>query len=252
MKRILKPTVPVTLFLVSVTGLLVPLVLAIADGQGVLLESMESKTTGGGPVFNKIKWFRFQDKDVWMMNQSHHGSLAEEESWDRLAIVIDKTKFPKTARFYQFEPGPLEWREGLRERPFEVSCFMCHNNGPRVIRPNYQSPFEPISLKDRLKLSYWNLQIKLYGRVLASPVHDDLDQSQLPPFRFRSTYENEPLQITTCIKCHKESGFLARGLLRRQQLPTIKFMVESGLMPPLGFALTAKEKQELDRFLEGF
>lgn len=246
MKRILKAT---AFIIACLMGLLV---VAIDDSQEVFIESKESKTTTGGPVFNKIKWFQFKDKDVWMMNQSHHGSLVGEKSWDRLAIVVDKTQSPKIARFYQFERGPLEWREGLNEKPFKVSCFMCHNNGPRVIRPNYDSPFDPTGLKDKLKISYWNLRIKLYGRVLASPAHDDRDQSQLPPFRFRSSYENEPLQVATCIKCHKESGFLVRGLLRRQRVPTIKFMLESGLMPPFGFHLSSKEKQELEMFLEGF
>ncbi len=203
-------------------------------------------------MFNKIKWFQFKDRDVWMMNQSHHGSLAGEKSWDRLAIVVDKTQSPKVARFYQFEPGPLEWEENLNEKPFKVSCFMCHNNGPRVIRPNYDSPFDPTRLKDKVKISYWNLRIKFYGRVRSSPVHDDLDQSQIPPFRFRSAYENGPLQVATCIKCHKESGFLARVILRRQQMPTIKFMLESGQMPPFGFHLSSQEKQELEIFLEGF
>ncbi|MBK8201496.1 MAG: cytochrome c [Bdellovibrionales bacterium] len=187
-----------------------------------------------------------------MMNQSHHGSHAGEKAWDRLAIVVDKTQSPKIARFYQLESGPLEWREGLAEKPFKVSCFMCHNNGPRVIRPNYDSPFDPTSLKDRLKISYWNLGVKLYGRVKASPHHDERDMSQLPPFRFRSSYENERLQVATCIKCHKESGFLARGALSRQQVPTIKFMLEMGQMPPLGFRMSAQEKQELQLFLEGF
>lgn len=246
MKRILKLTAFVMACLIGL------LVFVVHDDQEVFIESKESKTTTGGPVFNRIKWFKFQDKEIWMMNQSHHGSLTPLKSWDRLAIVVDKNQSPPTARFYQFEPGPLEWQEGLEQRPFKVSCFMCHNNGPRVIRPNYDSPFDPTQLKDKLKITYWNLRIRLYGRVLASPIHDAQDKSQLPPFRFRSPYENEPLHVATCIKCHKESGFLARGLLRRQQVPTIKFMLESGQMPPLGFHLSSQEKQELEMFLEGF
>ena len=187
-----------------------------------------------------------------MMNQSHHGSFVGSKSWDRLAIVVDKSHLPQTARFYQFESGPLEWRDDLTEKPYKVSCFMCHNNGPRVIRPNYDSPFNPTSIKDRLKISYWNLRIKLYGRILAHSIHEERDLTAVPPFRFRSAYENEPLQVATCINCHKETGFLARGALRRQQVPTIKFMLESGQMPPLGFNLSSQEKQELQLFLDGF
>lgn len=246
MKSILKAT---AFTFVCLFGLLV---FIVNDDQEVLIESQESKTSLGGPVFNKIKSIQLGDKDVWMMNQTHHGSHAGEKAWDRLGIVVDKTQSPKIARFYQLESGPLEWSEGLTEKPFKVSCFMCHNNGPRVIRPYYDSPLDSTSLKDRLKISYWNLRVKLYGRVVASPHHDDWDKSQLPPFRFRSSYENEPLQVATCVKCHKESGFLARGALSRQQTPTIKFMLESGQMPPLGFRMSAQEKQELESFLDGF
>lgn len=247
MKQVLKAFALIAIcsigFLVGVTN----------DHQEVFLESKESKTINGGPVFNKIKWYQFKDKDVWMMNQSHHGSLGVgSNSWDRLAIVVDKTQSPKRARFYQFEPGPLKWRDDLVEKPSKVSCFMCHNNGPRNIRPNYDSIFNPTSFKDRFKISYWNLRMKLYGRVLADSWHDEKDQSIIPPFRFRSPYENEHLKVATCVKCHQDSGFLARGFLNRQQVPTIKFMLESGQMPPAGFWLSNQEKQELEMFLEGF
>lgn len=235
--------------LVSLIGLLL---FTIAGEQEVFIESRESKTVNGDPVFNKIKWFSFKDKDVWMMNQSHHGSTANKDSWDRLAIVVDKTLSPKTARFYQLEPGPLEWKDDLEERSFKVSCFICHNNGPRAIRPNPESSLTSLGVKDRLRISYWNLRIKLYGRVVAHATHDERDHFQKPPFRFRGSYANEPLQIAACTTCHKESGFMARGLLRRQQAPTIRFMLESGQMPPLGFPLTAQERQELETFLEGF
>ncbi len=238
-----------TVILLSLTGLLV---FIINDDQEVFIESRESKTTLGGPVFNKIKYFRFKNKDVWMMNQSHHGFNAKSKDWDRLAIVVDKTQSPKVAQFYQLEPGQLKWEENPTEKPFRVSCFICHNNGPRVIRPNYDSLFTSSQLKEKLKIPYWNLNIKLYGRVIANKIHDQRDPSAQPPFRFRSPYENETLKIATCIKCHKESGFLARGSLVRQQATTIKFMFESGQMPPFGFGLSFQEKQELKKFLEGF
>lgn len=187
-----------------------------------------------------------------MMNQSHHGSSLAVNLWDRLAIVVDKTTSPKVARFYQLESGPLEWKNDIPIKPFKVSCFMCHNNGPRVIRPNYASPFDPTGMGDELKIAYWNVKIKLYGRVVADKIYDESDFRELPPFRFRGSYENEPLRVATYIKCHKENGFLARGHLRRQQIPTIKFMLESGQMPPVGFWMSSKEKQELESFLEGF
>lgn len=246
MKSILKAA---TVVCFAFLGLLV---FAVSDDQELFIESKESKTTTGGPVFNKIKMFKYKDKDVWMMNQSHHGSYIGANKWDRLAIVVDRTRSPKTARYYQLEPGPLEWQDGLSEKSFKVSCFICHNNGPRNIRPNYDSPFNPTGFLDRLKVGYWNLKIASYGRALVDREHDILDQKAMPPFRFRSGYENEPLQVNTCRKCHKESGFLARGSLRRQQVPTIKFMLESGQMPPLGFWLSSQEKKQLELFLDGF
>ncbi|MGE0527579.1 MAG: cytochrome c [Bdellovibrionales bacterium] len=234
-------------------AILVGLLVVVTHGdQEVLIESHESRTTANGPVFNRIKWIPLPGRDVWMMNQSHHGLDAPAGSWDRLAIVVDKTRSPKTARYYQLPPGTLEWRENLPETSFRVSCFMCHNNGPRIIRPSRVSQAAFLGLGDRLKMSYWNLRIKLYGRVIPHEIHDERDPSLHPPFRLRSSYENEPLKVAACTKCHKEEGWFARGSLRRQQLTTIRFMVNNGYMPPLGFGLSAKERQELQFFLKGF
>ena len=72
------------------------------------------------------------------------------------------------------------------------------------------------------------------------------------PFRFRSAYENEELKVKTCMKCHKNTGFFARGHLTRQNMPTIKFMLERGYMPPLGISMTDEEKLKLQNFLAGF
>ncbi len=235
--------------LIPIAVLAVLLVSVLSDDQEIFLESKESKSSAGGPIYNKIKWFSSAEKDIWMMNQSHHG--INSNSWDRLAIVVDKTRTPKTARYYQFEPGPLEWNEQLKERSFKVSCFLCHNNGPRVIRPNNESLFNPTSIKEKFKIFYWNLRIKSYGRVVADPIHDEKDLHELPPFRFQGKYENDILKVKTCVKCHKEDGFLARGFLKRQQKPTIQFMIESGTMPPFGYKLAEAEKRELERFLLG-
>lgn len=229
-----------------------------SDVPEVSLESKESKTVLGGPVFNKIRWFQSNDKDIWMMNQSHHflanGEVkpTDPSLWDRLAIVIDKTKRPHRARFYQLEPGPLEWREDLKEVPFKVACFMCHNNGPRAIRPNYDSPLNPTRFKESIKITYWNMRMRFYGRVLPDQVHDEKDPSLAVPFRFQSRYENEPLKVKACSRCHNDSEESSRGFLSRQQMPTIRFMLESGQMPPAGKSLTSEEKQQLEKFLAGF
>lgn len=242
----------INIFILSII-LIVFLGLIQNEDQEVFLESKESKTIDGSPIYNKIKWFQYKDKDVWMMNQSQHGAYGlDEKSWDRLALVVDKTQAPKRARFYQLEPGPLEWKDGLIERPFKVSCFMCHNNGPRAIRPNYISALNTTAFLDRFKIYYWNFRIKSYGRILPHKAHLELDQFLERPFQFYSSYENEPLKVKTCMKCHKETGLSARGFLSRQQNPTIKFMLESGEMPPMGYSLSENEKIELEKYLEGF
>ena len=129
---------------------------------------------------------------------------------------------------------------------------MCHSNGPRAIRPNYASPFNEVSLREKLKITYWNIRIKSYGRVIPHADHEIADKNLVRPFKFRSSYENEALKVATCIKCHKNSGFLARGELKRQNMPTIKFMLERGNMPPIGFSMSIEEKQQIQHFLAGF
>lgn len=228
------------------------LVIAQSGDQELLIESKESKTINGEPVFNKIRWFKFKDKEIWMMNQSHHGESAQPQSWDRLAIVVDQTKSPPTAKYFQFEPGPLEWRENLPQKSFSVSCFRCHNNGPRAIRPNAESRVSPIDLRKRIRISYLNLRMKMYGRVVPHPSHQFSDAHLQTPYRLPGSFENESLQVPVCLRCHKETGFLARGLLRRQQFPTIRFMIESGAMPPLGFHMSQQERKDLEMFLQGF
>ena len=120
----------------------------------VLFQSLESKTVTGEAVYNKIKWFSDSDKDIWMMSQSHNGPQFPEEKWDRLAIIVDK-KY-KTAQFLQLKPGPLQWTEDLvsQQVPYRVSCFMCHANGPRAIRPTGSSLFA------EAKILLWNFKIK--------------------------------------------------------------------------------------------
>ncbi|MDB9786667.1 hypothetical protein OAB57_01055 [Bacteriovoracaceae bacterium] len=221
------------------------------DEHEIFIESEESKTISGNAVFNKIKWIKRKNKDIWMMNQSHHGPSLKAEKWDRLAIVVDKSIEPTTVKFYQLGPGPLKWNESstTTSKPFKVACFMCHSNGPRTIRPNYSSTLSPI---EHLKIYMWNLRIKSYGKVVEDSSHTVFDKKLNTPFRWRGKYENEILKVKTCMKCHKDSGFMARGTLKRQHIPTIKFMIEKGHMPPIGFGLDENEKKALERFLEGF
>ena len=117
----------------------------------LLIESLESKTKTGGDIYNKIKFIQKEKLDIWMMKQSHQG-LSNEEDWDRLAIVVDKSIKPHKARFYQLESGPLMWTGKAKEIPYKVACFLCHSNGPRAIRPSLESSVVPLSFKERLKV----------------------------------------------------------------------------------------------------
>jgi hypothetical protein len=217
-----------------------------SDGA-VTFQSEESKTKEGAPVFNRIRYFSFPEKDVWMMAQSHFGISATPEKWDRLAIVVDKTHKPYRARFFQFEPGPLEWKENLPRKDFRVSCFLCHANGPRQIRPEAGT----LPVMEKLKVEMWNLQMKNYGRVVPDPIHEEEDKKLRVPFRYSTPLENDLLTVPSCIKCHRETGLFARGALRRQNSLTIEFMLSQGHMPPLWFSLPEEEKKALRDFLNG-
>ena len=232
----------------AITGALVGAALSPAT---LLFESLESKTTEDKPVYNEVRWFSSQKQDVWMMRQSHMGPHAKVGQWDRLAIVIDKTHSPKTARFLQLEPGPLEWKDDLKQKPFKVSCFLCHSNGPRVIRPNMDSISTPLAFIDRIRIMAWNTRIKMYGRVVADPAHTTSDAQTEIPFRMKGTLENDTLRVRACTRCHQDSGWFSRGTLHRQQAITIQFMVSQGFMPPLGFSISDSDRLQIQDFIDG-
>lgn len=218
------------------------------DEQEVIIQSLESRTTEDKPVYNKIKFIKSGAKNIWMMNQSHAGLTKDLTKWERLAIVVENNK----ASFYQFEAGPLEWSEDLLKKQvdYRVSCFMCHNNGPRAIRPDQQGL--NISFYDQTKIFFWNLKIKSYGRIQESEEMSLADQSREIPFKHRQGLENETLNVKTCLHCHKEEGFLARGKLTRQQAGTIEFLVKNKIMPPAGFSLSKEEQIQINDFVSGF
>jgi hypothetical protein len=230
------------------------LFLILTDYQSVFIESAESKNKEMKSVFNEIRWIPGIKQDVWMMNQSHFGRHPEAIQWERLAIVIDKTKTPAVAKYYQLAAGPLVWEENLlqKQTPYRASCFICHNNGPRALRPKSESQEASLSFLDRAKIQFWNLRIKTYGRIHYDPEHDEKDKTLAVPFSFHTPEDQDELKVKTCVTCHQERGLFARGALRRQQTGTIKSMVARGEMPPPGFHLSKPEEQQLQNFLMGF
>lgn len=235
-----------------ILGLL--MVWIVLDGQPILIESEESKTAEMTSVFNQITWQWRPDKEIWMMNQSYSGSQPAPSKWERLALVIDKTKSPPQARFYQLKSGNLLWEEQLinQRENYRASCFICHNNGPRAIRPVFDSTTAPLGWRERIKIQVWNLRIKTYGRVVYSSLHDEEAPHLAVPFANPGREANETLNVATCNNCHTESGLFARGPLRRQQVGTISFLLKAGHMPPAGFTLSKKEKKQLQDFIRGF
>lgn len=223
-----------------------------ANDRPIVFESEESKTEEGGPVFNRVHFISRRNQDIWMMQQSHSGRGVPFHTWDRVAIVVEKTKTPKQARFIQLEPGPLEWSETAKKREFRVSCFMCHANGPRAIRPDYGSKNVKVSLGDSLRIKLLNLRINAYGRVLYDPIHDEEDKVRQVPFRFQGALENNRLTVASCTKCHSDSGLFSRGYLRRQHAITMEFMLSNRHMPPLWFRLSDADRAQIERFASVF
>jgi hypothetical protein len=222
-----------------------------ADRSPILLQSQESRTRQNGPVFNRIAWTPGWDRDVWVMQQSHVGLSPAYSSWDRLAIVVDKMQTPKVARFYQLEPGASGWNENAKPAPLRATCFQCHSNGPRAIRPEPGASAVTIGIADRARLLLWNARIKTYGRIAMDSAQIAERASEKTPLRYPGAFENEKLAVATCIRCHSENSWI-RGPLTRQNFMSIGFMVGKGLMPPPGFTLSEGEKKALTRFIQGF
>jgi mono/diheme cytochrome c family protein len=208
----------------------------------VLIESRESKTASGHPVYNKISYVSGEYEDVWTMRQSHQGLSMPADKWDEIRITVDKSQRPYLARFQQIQDG--------QEVEFKASCFTCHANGPRSIRPNYDSKDVNVDLIDRAKVVLMNLRMKAYGRVEVALENYKLrGEFREQPFKFFGKADMAPVQIKTCTLCHNSNGVLGRSVLQRQHAGTIRHLVGTGQMPPWPFTLSEAEKKELEDFL---
>ena len=229
---------------------------ALADHRPLTFESQESKTRELTPVFNRVVFADQNGRDVWMMQQSHHGLPAREDLWDetdRIAIAISRDETDGTkASFLQLEPASITSIESQADLSkvagFKAPCGMCHNNGPRAIRPNFNSTAAPLSTWEKVRVFVWNLKIKSYGRTRVNP--SPSEKAGSVPFRFTMPAAGTPLTVATCTVCHRDSGPFARGTLTRQNTPSIRFMVEQGFMPPLGIPLSDRDRRALSEFIE--
>jgi cytochrome c5 len=210
----------------------------------VLIESLESKTINGDAVFNRIRLESNSQQDVWRMAQSHHGINHPPGQWDELKIIVDKSQRPYKATYQQ-------WYQG-KQVEFRVSCFMCHANGPRAIRPVNESQDASLTLRDRALIALWNVRIKTYGQVMAQ--NENNDEHKGVPLAFSSPFDREVLKVKTCLQCHQDSPSSMpwkRWPLMRQHAVAISFMLEQGLMPPFPYTISAQEKAEIERFVQG-
>lgn len=213
------------------------------DKRPIFIESLESKTNTNGAVFNKIQFASTADSEIWLMQQSHSGANAPQHEWDKIAIVVKKDNSIRKAEFYQLAPGPEPISMNLKPIGLKASCFLCHSNGPRAIRPNLDSQEVKVSYWDQARIQLWNLKIKSYGPMASlAPV------SSKKEFRYDHSMANRELKVQSCTKCHNSEMFFGRGVLTKQNFMTIKFMVENKFMPPPGFQLTDQDRAELEEF----
>ena len=222
----------------ALSGLLIFLLLT--DENPVLFESLESKGKNDSIVYNKVYLSTESGKDIWLMEQSHGDLNAKKSDWDKVAIVVEKGE-KKRARFFQLQQGPEPISMNLRPVNFKAPCAACHSNGPRAIRPNFESPMAQVSYWDRARLFLWNLRIKSYG-----PMDSEAVGSQKP---FHLDAHSARLQVKACTRCHNAKGRFARNKLTREHFMAIRFMLQQGLMPPPGFGFSSEERKAVERFV---
>lgn len=203
--------------------------------EPVLFESLESKNSLKQPIFNKITLTQYRSIDIWKMKQSHNG-LKNNSEWDEVEIRVHKNYKPHKVSYHQLKNG--------KDVSYKATCFRCHVNGPRLIRPNGNSKEVKLGKKEKLIISYWNLLIKSYGEVslMKTKRYDELFEIKEP---FRAT-----LKINSCTQCHYKNG--PRGVITDSHKETVKFLVNINQMPPWPYKISKTDKKELNRWIYGF
>ncbi|MDB2447381.1 cytochrome c [bacterium] len=199
--------------------------------------SYESKTASGDEVFNKIEFQPGWSQDIWIMQQSHNGIESKTDTWDRIAIVVDKSQKPYVSKFYQFKPGKMEFGSENEISELRAPCFSCHVSGPRAIRPASGSVK---NLWQKILVLALNFRIKSYGSSNVVPGHQPKGEKS---FSMDGDFAQEPMELESCVTCHKTGGI--RGPLRVEHIYTGRFLVKKGLMPPWPFPITNADKDQI-------
>jgi hypothetical protein len=222
--------------LVLSVGGFISLCLYLSLNQKVLFESIESKNEKGESIYNQVEFISGKDKDVWLMRQGQKGLDQPLSGWDELKVTVDKTQKPFRATFSQLKEG--------KEIEYKVSCFICHPNGLRKIRAQL---LDNNTWRDRLTLSYWNLKMASYGRIL--PVENLINNKNRKRSLYLGKTAGTKLKVKVCFQCHGDKNGFDRGELFLQNAVTIAHLVEKKEMPPFGHSLSEKEKAEILTFL---
>lgn len=212
--------------------------------EAITFESIESKTIDEEAVFNQVSFESQKHLDIWKMRQSHGGRHLALKEWDELMIKVDKRQRPYQVSYHQLKNG--------KESEFKVSCYFCHSNGPRIIRPEIKSANAPLSLAQRAQINLWNLRMKSYGKVEIKKESLTLGgKARMTPLKYFGKNDLEPLKLSSCTMCHHDSWWGRSSLTRQQALP-IAHLVKNGQMPPWPFKISAEEQQKLNDYLKGF
>lgn len=212
--------------------------------EAITFESIESKTIDDGAVFNQVSFETHGDEDIWKMKQSHGGPHLELKNWDELRIRVNKKKRPFQVSYHQLKDG--------KEIEYKVSCYFCHSNGPRIIRPELKSKEAPLALKQRVQIELWNLRMKTYGKVeIKKESYFMAGKERITPLKYFGKNDVEALKLPSCTICHQDT-FWGRGFLTRQQALPIVHLVKTGNMPPWPFKISPEDKEKLDNYLKGF
>ena len=236
-------------FLASITALSVFIIyisitIYAQSQRPFIIESLESKTVNGGSVFNRIQYISEKGQDTWLMQQSHKGYNSEFNTWDRLAIVVDKSKAPYQAKFYQFKAGELKLASENERVPFKVRCFMCHANGPRAIRADSNSQTISLSFNKKIYIEYLNLKIKLYGKIVPT----EGQGSPEAPFQSSLSLLHKKLKLASCIQCHSDEGI--RNSLTLEHLTTAKFLIQNNQMPPYPYKISEEDRRKVQSLFQ--
>ena len=234
----------------------------------IVIESRESKNNNDIPVLNRITFRRnlAENQDLWLMEQSHDDNAVAENSnfFEQASFVsiavdleINKNSDAQTvAHFREHNPSgstPLPANHPNNaypwppEKKYSVACALCHSNGPRLIRPNWNSSRAPLSLTEKVFITLWNFRIKTYGPI------KNIGQEglHLPGEKWKKL-----LTVQSCIGCHKIENrnwipwFLTRKPLTRENFLSIRFLLNEGSMPPRLHKVTESDYTEILNFLK--